>query len=320
MKNKEKLNTTGPKDLQKNGELDDDLDALFRAPLAEFTAARNKLAAQLKKSGHGDDAALVKALAKPSVSAWTVNQLYWNHRESFDRLTSSGERFHKAQTSGKIADMREALDARRAELRRLSDLASSLLRDAGHNPSLDTIRSITATLEAVSVYGSRSDGPRPGRLTHDVDPPGFESFGSFVPAAGTTKEPPRLKLAKQPGSVITGQQRKTTPKNNVRQIEEKRKTAIAAAKASLQEGKKSLTKARAKAERLAAAQKTAEAEMKKAERRKRDAEKSLELAKAAFEYAAKRARNLAVEVEEVGKAVDEAEREVAKVSKELESY
>src|SRR6185503_12426637 len=67
-------------------ELESDLDALFQLPLTEFTGARNALAAQLKKSGRGDEAARVKALPKPPVSAWAVNQLYWNHREAFDRL------------------------------------------------------------------------------------------------------------------------------------------------------------------------------------------------------------------------------------------
>src|SRR5687767_2646967 len=163
--------------------LEKDLDALFRLPLAEFTGARNELAARLKKEGRGDDAARVKALAKPPVSAWAVNQLYWNHREAFDGLIASGERFHKAQKSGKTADMRTALDERREALADLSALATSLLQDAGHSPSLDTIRRITSTLEAMSVYASRSNAPRPGRLTEDVDPPGFESFGSFVPTA-----------------------------------------------------------------------------------------------------------------------------------------
>lgn len=74
------------------GKPEDDVDALFRLPLAEFTGARNALAAKLKKSGRGDEAVRVKALAKPSISAWAVNQLYWNHREAFDRLIASAER------------------------------------------------------------------------------------------------------------------------------------------------------------------------------------------------------------------------------------
>ena len=75
--------------------------------------------------------------------------------------------------------MRAALEARREALTHLSDLATSLLRDAGHNPAPDTIHRITTTLEGISAYASRSDAPRAGRLTHDVDPPGFESLASF---------------------------------------------------------------------------------------------------------------------------------------------
>ena len=88
--------------------LEDDVNALFKLPLNEFIEARKTLAAQLKKSGQAIDAERVKLLAKPSISAWTVNQLYWNHRESFDELMASSQRFRKAQTSGKIAEMRAA--------------------------------------------------------------------------------------------------------------------------------------------------------------------------------------------------------------------
>jgi hypothetical protein len=56
--------------------LDDDVDELFKVPLAEFTGNRNALAARLKKESRAEDAERVKALSKPSVSAWAVNQLY----------------------------------------------------------------------------------------------------------------------------------------------------------------------------------------------------------------------------------------------------
>src|SRR5882724_7402871 len=169
------------------GKLDDDVDALFKLPLAEFIGARNDLAARLKRDGRANDANLVKALAKPSISAWAVNQLLWRHRDALDRLLVTGQRFRQAQTShtaGRIADIRGSLDARSEALSQLSDLATALLRDAGHNPTPDTIHRITTTLEAMSAYASRSDAPRPGRLTHDVDPPGFESLASFIPGSG----------------------------------------------------------------------------------------------------------------------------------------
>jgi hypothetical protein len=315
-------------------ELEADVDALFMLPLAEFTGARNALAAQLKKIGRADEAARVKALAKPSISAWAVNQLYWNHREAFDRVIASGERFHKAQASrggGKIAEMRAALDARREALSELSDLATSLLQDAGPNPSLDTIRRITTTLEGMSAYASRSDGPRPGQLTNDVDPPGFESLGSFVPAmsvgtavAGGSTSAKRKHgyapaIAGDTDLTTTKTRRKETESGDIRQREEARNSKIAAAKVSLQDAKRLLAKVQARAKGLAAAQKTVDAEVKKAEKRRRDAEEELRKAKTASDDAARRARDVADEIEEAASAVEEAERTVEQASEELES-
>src|ERR1051326_9595511 len=164
---------------------DDPIDALFRLPLTEFIGARKELAARLKKNGYTDEAQQFTAIAKPSISGWTVNQLYWDHRDEFDELISTGQRFRKAQASGKMVNMREALDARRDVLSQLSDFATEILTAAGHNPSLDVLRRITTTLEALSSLSSVSDDTTPGRLTQDIDPPGFESFGSFTPSTMT---------------------------------------------------------------------------------------------------------------------------------------
>jgi hypothetical protein len=308
---------------KRDNEFDDDVDALFKLPLPEFTGARNALAAQLKKSGRGDEAFLVKALGKPSVSAWAVNQLYWNHRDAFDQLIESGERFHKAQTSrltSKVADMRTALDARREALTQLSDLATSLLQDGGHNPSLDIVRRITTTLEAMSVYASRSDAPRPGRLTHDVDPPGFESLASFVPGAGvpkTTGEPARS--SQKASSSPANARRKQAPDDGARQLEEARKANIADAKVSLQEAKRSLTEARARAQTLEADLKRVSGEAKKAEKLRREAEESLKEARAVADDAARREKSVAVEVKEAATSVEEAQRTVERATKELEA-
>jgi hypothetical protein len=324
-------------------ELEADLDALFTQPLTEFTSERNALAARLKKSGRGEEAALVKALAKPPISAWAVNQLYWNHRETFDELLASSERVHKTQASGKVAAMREALNARREALTELSDLATSLLREGGHNPSLDIIRRITSTLEAMSAMSdgaSRSDAPRPGRLTHDVDPPGFESLASWMPAgmmqraeegketggrrqtavaaSAETPKPGRFNQKSSSGPSSDVKRRKASAEDGIRHDEEKRKAQIAEAKASLQEAQRSLAQARARAQRLEAAQKKADAEAKKAEKHRRDVERTLEKAKAVWEDLSGRARSVADDLVEAASVVDDAERTVEKASRELE--
>ncbi len=217
--------------------------------------------------------------------------------------------------------MRGALDARREALSHLSDLATVLLRNAGHNPTPETIHRITTTLEAISAYASLPDASRPGRLTHDVDPPGFESLASLMPGAGMTQlteETARVTSSQKSGRAATSAQRKTASAGDARQLEETRQTRIAAAKASLQEAKRLLTDARARAQSLEAAQKKAYTEAKDAEKHRRDAELRFEKARAASEDAARHERSIAAEVEEATKVVEDAKRTVEKASKELE--
>ena len=291
--------------------LDDEIDGLFRLPLAEFTSARNTLAARLKKEGRANDADRVKLLAKPSISAWTVNQLYWNHRKAFDQLIASGKRLRPAQklrVAGKVAGMRDSLDARREALVQLSELATELLHEAGSNSSPDTLRRITTTLEAMSASALLPDGPAPGRLSQDLDPPSFDSLASLMSSAAAIDD-------EEPEPIAPT--RKTA--TNVKRLEEMRRAKIADAKVSLQDAKRSLTDARARAQSLESVQKKANAEVKEAEKHRREVEQLLEKASEASEAAAQRARSVAEELQEVAKTVDDAKRAVDAATKDLES-
>ena len=279
--------------------LEDEIDALFRLPLTEFTGARNTLAARLKKDGSPNDAERVKLLTKPSVSAWAVNQLYWNHREEFEQLIAAGKRFRPAQ---KAAEMRDSLDARREVLAELSELATALLSDAGHSPTLDTLRRVTTTLEAMSAYALLPDGPTPGRLSNDLDPPSFESLATLL-SGGVM---PRSKAAAPVKSAPKPKPASTSDARRIRQAK------IAAAKVSLQDAKRLLNDARARAQSFEAAQKNAE-------KQKREADERLAKATAASETAARRAQTVAAEAREASNAVDDAKHTVANATKELES-
>jgi DNA repair exonuclease SbcCD ATPase subunit len=317
------------------GEFEDEVDALFQLPLAEFTGARNDLAARLKRAGHADDAVLVKAFAKPSITAWAVNQLHWKHREALDRLLVTGQRVRQAQTSqpaGRIADIRGSLDARSEALSHLSDLASELLRDAGHNPTPDTIHRITTTLEAISGYASPSNGPTLGRLTQDVDPPGFESLASLI--SGTNIGERKAELSRvtpspkpaRAGAEKTQKASSASEIQKVRRAEETRRATIAAAKAALQEARKSLTEARSTAQRLETAQKKADAatreadaDSRRAEKQLREAEQRFKKASTASQDAADRAQRIEAEAADASQAVERARRAIEDASKELES-
>jgi len=303
--------------------LENDVDALFKVPLNEFIGARKTLAARLKQGGNAAEAEQVKALVKPSITAWAVNQLYWKHQEEFDRLIETGQRFREAQTSraaGKMTDMRVSLEERREVLSDLSRLADAVLQDAGHNASPDTIRRITTTLEAMSAYASLPDGLQPGRLTHDVDPPGFDSLASFVPGAAMPerkKEPAPIPSPKR--SAPPSPPKKEAPAGNVRRIEDSRHAKVSAAKASLQDAKRELVKARIRTQNAEVAQRKALADAKEKEKQRLEAEKRFEKTRAAAADAARRALDAAAEVEEAAKILEDAELAVEEASKKLKS-
>ena len=292
------------------------IDGLFQLPLAEFTASRNALASRLKKAGRGDDAEVVKGLAKPSVSAWVVNQLYWRQREAFDRLLSAGERFRTAQSAqlgGQSVDIREPLEARRTALAHLAKLAAATLRDAGHAASPEAMRRITTTLEALSVYGSLPDAPPAGRLVDDVDPPGFETLASLVPRVGRGSkgdEPTRIIPFQQKARKRRGQKNGAPSPEQEEELRRARLAAVKDAEASLREARKT-------AQQAEAALKKAAARAKEAEQEKLEAEQRLEKAAAAADDARQQARRVAAQAEEAAQAVQDAEIALEKARTEL---
>ena len=89
----------------------DDLDGLYQVPLSDFTAARNELAKRLGREGVS-----VKALPKPNLAAWTVNQLYWQRRPLYDAVVAASGRRRDAHArilSGRDGDVAGAEAAHR---------------------------------------------------------------------------------------------------------------------------------------------------------------------------------------------------------------
>src|SRR5215212_130791 len=158
-----------------------EIDALFQLSLAEFTGARNALAKRLQNEGRTLDAERVKALAKPPSPAWAVNQLYWQDPKAIERLLTLGERVRKAQTGQlKNADLRALVDEKKQMTRALLTKASAILEEAGHAASPDAMRRVSATLESLAAWGDTDGVPRAGRLSADLDPPGFDTLVALM--------------------------------------------------------------------------------------------------------------------------------------------
>ena len=300
----------------------DEVDKLFQIPLAEFTGARNSLATKLKKEGDTEAADRVKTLAKPSISAWVANQLYWRDRKAFDRLIAAGDQFRKAQAAqltGKSADLRAPLDARRQALSDLMKLAGDTLREAGHPASPDTMRRIMTTLEALATYGQHAGAPPAGRLTDDVDPPGFEALAALVPrgsSASAGHAAPRVIPFNQRKPESAKRKRGDT-KEDARHAEAERRAQEAEARKALQQAERALADARRAAERARTEMKAAAARAKAADKAKAAVESRFEKLSAAAEAARQDARRVAGQAEEAAQAVDDAERAVKSAREQL---
>ena len=300
-----------------------DLDSLYKLPLSEFTAARNALAGRLKKAGKTDDAGRVKALNKPSAPAWAVNQLYWQHRDLFDRLIASGERLRSAQASklaGRSGDLRGALDALREALSELTRLAADRLRESGSSTTPDQMRRVTSTLEALASIGLVSGGPQPGRLSEEVDPPGFETLAALVPSSERAErgDAPTRVLTFQPSPASQPARGKPKSEDDEQRRAEERKAKLAAAKAQAEDAEQALKDARATAQQAQAELKKAVAYAKDTEQEMIEAEQKLEKSAKEAHTARQTARRLAVEAETAAQSVEDAERALARAKEALE--
>jgi hypothetical protein len=263
-----------------------EIDDLFRLPLAEFTAARNAVAAKLKKAGRPVEASEVKSLVKPPATAWAVNQLYWKNPKAFDQLIAAADRVRKAQTQQtKNADLRELLNEKKRMVLDLMDRASALLTDAGHGASQDAMRRISATLEALAVWGKTEGGPRAGRLTADLDAPGFDALAAVMSGAKI-----------QPAKVLAFKPKK---------VAEDPAAARARARGAVKEAEKLLREAQRAAE-------TAETALTKANAKAAAIEKQKKQIDARYSEAREESRAASDEAKSAAQAVAEAERSLAR--------
>ena len=164
---------------------EEEIDRLYELPLGDFVAARNDLATALRKAGEREAADEVKALAKPTVSAWAVNQLARRKRDGVRALLAAGERLREAQASvlagGSPGELREASEAERVAVATLVRAAEGILAAAGHAPTEATLGRVGETLRAAAVDEEGRELLERGRVTRDRDATGFGPVPAALP-------------------------------------------------------------------------------------------------------------------------------------------
>jgi hypothetical protein len=231
-------------------DLHGEVDKLYQAPLAGFTAARNALVSRIKAAHGADAAAHVKALVKPSIAAWTLNQLYWRHQPEFMALLLAGDALRLAQQQrlgGAEVDLAPPTRARQSAMDTLLALATDILKEGGHAPSPDMRQRLLGSLDAMAAYGTGALAPKAGRLTEEVPAPGFAALaGMAVPTpdgdAGAQARPAGGDARPQPVKLsVVARRSKEKAQAAVHQAE----AAVADAKAEAARAAEALSKAEA---------------------------------------------------------------------------
>ncbi len=287
----------------------DPSDPLFSLPLEEFVAARNRLAGELARSGDKEGAAAVKALAKPSLSAWAVNQVFWQERPIFDALAAAGAAVRKSDG----AQLRSALDARRAALQAASRRAGELLAAAGSTPSPEMLRRVSNTLEAVTTLAPSPDA-QPGRLTRDIDPPGFDALTDLAAAAAPSRV---LQFRRAENALQPATAEKPPTAAAKRRAESERQAALAAARQAVKDAEANLRAARRDADRARQAAERTRTAADTAENERRTLEEKLSRATATAQTSARTARDLERQVGVADQAVAAAEVDLARARARL---
>jgi hypothetical protein len=164
---------------ENSGNLARALDRLFQQPLAAFTAARNELAKTA-----GSESASVRALQKPSVPAWAVNQLYWRDRRLYDGLVRASDRLraaHARAIGGRKIDLAALELQHQAAVKKAADAIRGILAQSGDPATPATMVAVIDTLQALPGGGT------PGHLTRPLAPLGFGALGALMKGAASSK-------------------------------------------------------------------------------------------------------------------------------------
>ena len=165
---------------------------LYALPPGEFTKARDARVKELRKEGDRDAAEAVKALRKPTVAAWALNQLARSRAKDVERLLEAGERLRSAQEEliggGDRAAFQESAATERELVAALTADATTLASEAGERGG-GLREKVAETLHAAALDEDTAEELRAGRLTRER-----EAIGGFgAPGGGPAPAPPPKK-------------------------------------------------------------------------------------------------------------------------------
>jgi hypothetical protein len=252
------------------------IDRLYSLGPDEFTKERDEAAKQLREEGDRAGSDRIKALRRPTVAAWAVNQASRREPDLVAELLEAGAALRASQraalSGSKRGDLREVTERRRGAVAALLDEAAATLSEAGRNPDphADAIRS---TLEAASADPAIGELVQSGRLTKEAEPP--SGLGDVSP------------FEVLPGGADAAPGSGTKPSADSRRLRERMESRVTKAEAALTTAQEAAAASRGEAEAATKEVDRLERELRTVQRRAERASKAAGTAKARAEEAAR---------------------------------
>jgi hypothetical protein len=262
--------------------------AVYQAPFEEFVSRRDALAKQLRADKRRDDAALVKALRKPSRMAWVLNRVVSEDPAVIERL---GAAIAAAQTS---ADLRSALEAVKDAVRAVAAVGARVAVRAEHPLEPNAI---ATAVHAIIGDANAFAELRAGRLIDVPEGGGLDLLVALSPSvtpAKTTTPPPKASR-REPES----------PK------EDPRIALAASARAELRRAETSLDAAREKVEQATDSVRETTEQLAAAEQAVVRAQAELEVRRKDAQRTQRRVESASADLEDAQRAFDKARARMA---------
>jgi hypothetical protein len=140
-------------------------DPLFEIAPEEFTAERDRIAKRLKEQGDDGAAAEIKALKRPSITAYALNLVARRDSDLIGSLLEADERMRTAKSR---ADMDGAKADRQKAISAISGKAISVLTGQGRSVTPQVKERLTETLLAVATDDPTRELLEHGRLLKEA--------------------------------------------------------------------------------------------------------------------------------------------------------
>jgi hypothetical protein len=297
--------STGPIDL--SGEI----DRLYALAPDEFIAARNALAGRLRTAGAREAADTVRALARPSLAAWAVNQAARRRPDDVTDLLAAGAALRAAQEEllrgGEASALQDATRAERAALAEVLEEARAVLAEAGRGGQ-QTVERVRETLRAAAVDPDARDLLRTGRLSPEIRPSGLGLFEAAPPAAPASGREARPRKGGTASATPDPLARRRGLRDAQRDLE--------AARSRLAEREQAAAAARRMIEQAEEAREAASEALEDRRRAREEAERALAAARKAVERAQRAETVAAAERDRADAAVGRAQAEADRAERE----